>query len=107
MTFQEIATMVNSTGINNRYDHYTTNPAPPYVVFYIPAYNDFKADDSNYCGRAELHIELFCKTRDTAKETLIETKLRANDLTWYKSVDYINDEKVYQTTYEMEVLLNG
>ena len=37
----------------------------------------------------------------------IEAKLKANGLTWYKQTDFLDDEKLYQTTYETEVIING
>lgn len=107
MRFSEIAEMVNSTGIANVFDHFTTSPAPPYVVFYIPSENDFFADNSNYAGRADLTIELLSKSKDFESEAKIETALRTNNLTWHKTTDFLNDELIYQTTYETEVLLNG
>ena len=107
MTLKEIADMVNGTGITNRFDHFTESPAPPYVVFYLPAQNDFMADNCNYVGRAQLHIDFFAKTRDITNEGKIETALRGAGLTWYKTTDFLSDEMLYQTTYETEVLING
>ena len=107
MKFKDVADMVNGTGLENVFDHYTENPAPPYVVYYFPSEPDFHADNSNYCGRAELHIELFSASRDLTSEGKIETALKGAGLSWYKSIDFLNDEMIYQTTYETEVLLNG
>ena len=107
MKMQDVADMVNGTGLTNVFDHFTVEPAPPYVVFYFPAEPDFHADNSNYARRAELHVELFSKSRDLTSEGKIETALRNAGLSWYKSIDFLNDELIYQTTYETEVLLNG
>ena len=107
MTFSEIATMINGIGLPNRYDHFTTSPAPPYIVFYIPAESDFMADNANYCGRAQLHIELFTKGKDLTNEAAIESALRTAGITWYKQTDFLSDELLYQTVYECEVILNG
>lgn len=107
MTFAEIGNMINGTGLANVYDHFTTSPPPPYAVFYLPNQNDFFADDSNYCGRSNLTVELFAKSRDFESESALENAFRGNGLAWVKSVDFLNDELIYQTTYEMEVILNG
>lgn len=107
MTIKQIATMINGIGIPNRYDHFTESPAPPYLVFYFPAQNDIFADNSNYCGKAQLHVELFTAEKDFANEALVEKALSDNGLSWYKSTDFLNDELLYMTTYELEVILNG
>lgn len=107
MTLTEIATMVNGIGLPNRYDHFTDSPAPPYIVFYVPAESDFMADDSNYTNRVQLHIELYTKGKDITNESAVEDALRANGITWYKQTDFLSDELIYQTVYECEVILNG
>ena len=107
MTREEIASMIDSFDFPWRYSHFSETPAPPYVVYYYPSENDIHADDSNYVNRRQLFIELFTKTKDEASEATIEGKLRTAGLTWYKSTDFLDDEKLFQTTYEMEVIIHG
>ena len=107
MTFAEIATLINGIGLPNVYDHFTTSPEPPYLVFTTPTQNDFYADGENYCGKTWVYIEFFSEKRDLTSEGVIETALRNAGISWHKSVDFLNDEQIYQTTYETEVILNG
>ena len=107
MTLKEIADMVADIGLSWRYSHFSQTPAPPYVVYYFPAENDVMADNSNYANKRQLFIELYTKTKDNISEGLVEAQLRANGLTWYKQTDFLNDEQLYQTTYELEVIING
>ena len=107
MTLKEIADMVAAIGLSWRYSHFSKTPAPPYVVYYFPSENDVHADDSNYVNRRQLYIELYTKTKDATSEGLVEAQLRANGLTWYKQTDFINDEQLFQTTYELEVIIHG
>ena len=107
MTLQEVASMVSSIGFPCRYSHFSETPQPPYAVYYYPAETDPHADNSNYINKRQLFIELFTKTKDTASENAVEDVLRASGLSWYKQTDFLNDEKLYQTTYEMEVLIHG
>ena len=99
--------MVASFGLPWRYSHFSETPAPSYVVYYFPSENDVFADDSNYVNRRQLFIELYTNTKDPTTEGTIETVLRQHGLTWYKQTDFLNDESLYQTTYEMEVIING
>lgn len=107
MTLTEIAKMIKDIGIEWRYSHFSHTPAPPYVVYYFPSENDVMADNSNYANRRQLFVELYTKTKDAATEGLVEAQLRAYGLSWYKQTDFLNDEQLYQTTYELEVIING
>lgn len=108
MTKAEVATLVSSFGITNwRYSHFSQTPAPPYVVYYYPSENDVFADNNNYVNRRQLFIELYTKTKDMTTESAIEAKLSQAGITWYKQTDFLDDEKLFQTTYETEVLING
>ena len=107
MTLLEVAQMVASIGLPYRYSHFSETPQPPYLVFYYPAENDPHADNSNYINKRQLFIELFTKTKDHASEASVESVLRQHGLSWYKQTDFLNDEQLYQTTYELEVIING
>ena len=107
MTKEQIATLIASFGFTWQYSHFSEVPAPPYVVYYYPTQNDVHADNTNYVGRRQLFVELFTKTKDEASEATIEGKLKAAGLSWYKQTDFLNDERLFQTTYEMEVIING
>lgn len=99
--------MVASFNLPWRYSHFSETPAPPYVVYYFPAENDVYADDSNFVNKRQLFIELYTNTKDSTSEGTIESTLKQKGLTWYKQTDFLNDEQLYQTTYEMEVIIHG
>ena len=107
MTLAEIATKVASFNLPWRYSHFSQTPAPPYVVYYFPAENDVMADNSNFVNKRQLFIELYTNTKDTTSEATIESTLKQKGLSWYKQTDFLSDEKLFQTTYEMEVFING
>ena len=107
MTKLQIATLIASFGFTWQYSHFSKVPDTPYVVYYYPSENDVHADNSNYVNKRQLFVELFTKSKDEASEAKIEAKLKAAGLSWYKQTDFLNDEKLFQTTYEMEVIING
>ena len=107
MTLLEVAQMVASIGLPYRYSHFSETPQPPYVVFYYPSETDPHADNSNYINKRQLFIELFTKTKDPTAESAVETVLKNAGLSWYKQTDFLNDEKLFQTVYETEVIING
>ena len=107
MTLKEIATMISTIGYPYRYSHFSEVPQPPYVVFYYPSENDVLADNSNYVNKRQFFVELFTQTKDVTAEAAVEAVLKANGFSWYKQTDFLNDEKLFQTTYEMEVIIDG
>lgn len=107
MTLTEVANMVNSMGFPWYYSHFPQTPQTPYIVYYYPNSNDVYADTSNYVDKRALHIELFTKQKDMGAEADIEAVLKSNNITWYKQTDFLSDELIFQTTYEMEVIING
>lgn len=108
MTYDDIASMINSTRIENAYYQYPEGEAPelPYILFYYPQRDDFQADDKNYAKVPQLNIELYTKEKDFVTEKVIEDLLEANDLTYDKEEQYIESEKMYEVLYTMEVMIN-
>ena len=107
MTLLEVVQMVASIGLPYRYSHFSETPNPPYVVFYYPSETDPHADNSNYINKRQLFIELFTNTKDQTSEASVESVLKQHGLSWYKQTDFLNDEKLFQTVYETEVIING
>lgn len=107
MTLKEVATLISSMGFPYRYSHFSQTPNPPYVVYYYPNEDDVYADNSNYVNKRRIYIELFTQTKDVTSEAAVESVLKGAGMTWYKQTDFLNDEEIYQTTYESEVIING
>ena len=107
MTLLDVTNIIESFGVPFSYSHFSKTPNLPYVVYYYPSENDFHADGSNYANRRQLFIELFSSKKDFETESVIEDKLRSAGITWYKQTDFLNDEKLFQTTYESEVIIDG
>ena len=109
MTYEQIATMVAEMGYPNAYYQFDHEGAvaPPFICFYYPGIDDVYADDSNYQRIVELIIELYSNTKDFDAEEAVEQKLQERGLTYTKYEEYIEGEKLYKVTYEMEVLINA
>ena len=108
MTYAEIASMIESTELENTYYQYPEGEAPelPYILFYYPERDDFQADNKNYAKITQLNIELYTKEKDFEKEEALEEILEANDLVYNKEEQYIESEKMYEVLYTMEVIIN-
>ena len=108
MTFKQVSDMVKSIGLPYAYNEFPdgTEQAPPFVCFLFPESDDFFADNQNYVGIRRLYVELYTDNKDVQQEITVESVLISNNLTYRKVEEYIDSEKMWQITYEMEVIIN-
>lgn len=108
MTTQDISEMVRSIGLPFAYYEFPDDTAqePPFVCFLLPESDDVYADNENYADKRVLQIELYTDEKDYSLEKTVENVLRANELSYRRSEEYIRSEKMWQVTYETEVFVN-
>lgn len=108
MTRKEVYDMVQQIGLPAAYHHFTkaTAKEPPFICYYYPQNDDFSADNCNYVRINQLVIELYTDNKDFALEDALESVFTRNDMRFDKTEVYIDDEKMYMTTYTMEVIIN-
>lgn len=82
-------------------------PPPPFICYYYTGDNDLKADDSNYQKIRQLTVELYCDNKDFTLESAVEDALASHGIVYSKMETYIEDEKMYMTTYETEVVITN
>ena len=99
--------MVDSIGLPYAYYQFDedTAQAPPFVVFFFSSSNDLHADQTNYQRIENLSIEFYSSEVDFDTEEAIETILNDAGLTFYKEQSFIESERMWQTAYDMDVLL--
>jgi hypothetical protein len=107
MTYKEISQMIAGFGLPFAYYQFPdgTEQAPPFICFFYE-YDDIHADNINYVGRVVLHIELYTDNKDFGLESNIETTLKQGGFSFSKEATYIDSERMWQTTYTMEVLIH-
>ena len=112
MNTETIATMIGdmAEAISGQCNYYiwpeNSAPNPPYILFYYPNRDDFLADDISYVVVTRLNIELYTAEKDFESESKIESILTDSGFVFTKDESYINDEKLYEVLYTMEVTLN-
>lgn len=109
MTYKQVASMIESTGLPNAYRAFTEETAKPcpFITFFYVDSDDVYADDQNYQNIPLLCVELYTDFKDFDLEIRIEKIFSDNGLTYYKEENFIESEKMYQIAYEMEVIING
>lgn len=108
MTYKQIDTMVGLMGLPYAYYQFPeTGQKPPFICWYLEGIDDVYADNANYQRIVNLTIEFYSDEKDFTNEAAIESQLTLSGLSYYKEESYIDTEKMHQTVYQMEVLING
>ena len=111
MTFEQINTMMNALATalqcDYAYSAFKSGTRNRFLVFYYSGNDDLYADGQNYQDITNLVIEFYAPTKEIDSETTIKTTLNSYGLTFDKSCVWIDSEKVFMTTYNTEVLING
>ena len=107
MTPQEVNTLIASVGIPYAYHQFAddTGQQPPFICFFYGNSNDLAADDTNYARIERLYIELYTDEKDFALEKTIETLLNANNLVFAKEQIYIDSERMHETIYTTDIIM--
>lgn len=107
MTYKEISDMLEGIKLPVTYYEWPENqaPDPPYLCFYYPGDNDFKADDSNYQRIRTLVVELYTDEKDIELEEAVESAL--SGMVYDREEVYIDSERLFEVSYTMEVVING
>ena len=109
MTYTQIAGLVTSIGLPCAYDHFAEgeSPDPPFVVFLLPSTNNFMADGEVYEQVTEVSIELYTDLKMPPLEERMEDILRTHEIPWDKTEVWIEDEKMYEVRYALEVIYDS
>lgn len=108
MTYQNIDSLVGSIGLPYAYYQFPeTGQQPPFVCWYLEGINDLYADNLNYQRIVDLTIEFYSDEKDFDTEAVIEAALAGASLTYEKQEAYIDTERMHETIYTMEVVING
>ena len=108
-----IASMIASIGVPYAFDHFGEKDGehpqgPPFICFLYVDRADLHAAGINYVHIVQLSIELYTDEPDFELEAAAETALTAAELTFERPEQvYIDAERMYQTTYNTEVLLTN
>jgi hypothetical protein len=108
MTYKEISDMVATVGLPYAYYEFPDGTAqePPFICFYYPESDDLFADNQNYCGIRRLYVELYTNEKDFTQEAAVEAVLTGNGLSYRKAELYISSERMWQITYQTEVVIS-
>ena len=108
MSYEELAQMIEQIGLPFAYYQFPegTSKAQPFICFYYPASADEIADSINYVKITEMVIELYTAEKSFELEKRVESVLREHDHVYTRTETWIDDERMYLETYNLEVIIN-
>jgi hypothetical protein len=82
----------------------TPAPDPPFIVYYTPSTDNFKADNISYLNITNITVELYTNYKDLATEQKLESLFKANGLAWDADEVFIESEQLFQRIYDIGVI---
>lgn len=107
MTPAQVKTMIESVGVPSAYYQFADGTAQncPFICFFFGESNDLIADNTNYARIERLYIELYTDAKDFELEAVIEGILNSNELVFEREETFLDDERMHETIYTTDVLL--
>lgn len=103
MRFDELGDLLKATGIPFAFHHWEHPPKPPYGVYLSTGTSNFGADNVTWAVIEGAAIELYSVGLDRKSMTEIEQVLDSAEIFWDRDTVYIEELRLYQTRYEIEV----
>lgn len=103
MTLEELKTKLDAAGYPVSYSAVPLDEATerPYICYSETGVNSFAADGIAYYSRRVVSVRLYTEIRDEAAEANVEAALAG--LYWSKGIEYLDDQKIYEISYDIEV----
>ena len=99
---EELVKIIEEIGIPFAYDHFTEgeSPAPPFICYLLPGDDNFSAYGRVYYRMSEVRIELYTDFKSPTIEEKVTAVLDSHGIFYAMSEVWIEDEKLYEITFE-------
>ena len=97
--------IIKDIGLPNAYHHFAEgeSPEPPFLIYILPASDNFSADGRVYFKANEVHIEIYTDYKSPNIEKKVEAVLDEHGIFYNKTEVYIESEKLYEVLYIFEM----
>ncbi|MDU6181192.1 MAG: hypothetical protein E6629_00880 [Anaerococcus vaginalis] len=97
--------VIKHIGLPNAYHHFAEgeSPEPPFLIYILPASDNFSADGRVYFKANEVHIEIYTDYKSPKTEKKVEAVLDEHGIFYNKSEVFIESEKLYEVLYIFEM----
>lgn len=104
MTLQQLKEILDQTGYPVAYNHFSSEPTVPFIVYRLPTSDNFFADGAVYHDVDNIEIELYTDKKDLTAEKKLEDLLKTNELPFQYYESWIESEKLLQKLYETRLI---
>lgn len=97
--------IIKDIGLPNAYHYFAEgeSPEPPFLIYLMPASDNFSADGRVYFKANEVHIEIYTDYKSPNIEKKVEAVLDEHGIFYNKSEVFIESEKLYEVLYIFEM----
>lgn len=112
-TREELAAIIEEfeqeSGLTSAYYEFDNKEAqePPFFVWFLSVNTDVHADDQNYVDKEVFNLELYTSYRDFELEKTFDGLMTAKGFSYDKQAAFVQAERIWQISYESEVIING
>lgn len=104
MTQAELFQALKSLGMPVAYGSFSSPVSPPFITYQFAYSSDVMADNQNYVEISNFQIELYTAKKDLAAEKVVQDKLKELGLPYSKVEAWLDDEKLFQVIYEIQLI---
>jgi hypothetical protein len=104
MTQAELYQALKSIGFPVAYGSFTNPVTPPFITYQFAYSSDMIADNHNYVDIGNFQVELYTDKKDLTTEKKVQDKLKELGLPYRKFETYLDEEKMYQILYEIQII---
>ncbi|MCM3783671.1 hypothetical protein M3231_11870 [Neobacillus mesonae] len=104
MNQAELFAALKSLGMPVAYLAFQSPVQAPFITYHYAYSSDMMADNQNFVDIGNFQVELYTKIKDLAAEKKVQDKLKELRLPYSKTETWIEDEKLFQIIYEVQLL---
>jgi len=104
MTQDELYQALKSIGYPVAYGSFSRPVKPPFITYQFAYNSDLIADNINYVPIDSFQVELYTAKKNLVAEQKVQDKLRELGLPYRKFETYLDEEKIFQILYEIQIL---
>lgn len=104
MTQAELYQALKSLGMPVAYGSFSSPVSPPFITYQFAYNSDMMADNQNYVEISNFQVELYTNKKDLTVEKLVQDKLKELGLPYSKVEAWLDDEKLFQVIYEIQLI---
>ncbi len=103
MTLDQLFTSLQTVGIPVAYHQFRKKTPPPYIHYFVGSARSISADERSFGEIKHVSVDLCTEKMDVSMERRLEEVLQGYAYEKYQL--YLEDEDVYQTTYEFDIVV--